>query len=42
LRGAIAEAERRGDHAELAVLTQQKMELDKALRQLHRQHAPRR
>jgi DNA primase len=34
LRTLIAEAERRGDFAELAVLTQQKLELDKALRQL--------
>ena len=37
LRAQIAEAERRGDFAELAVLTQQKMELDRALRQLHNQ-----
>jgi DNA primase len=36
LRALIAEAERRGDFAELAVLTQQKLELDRALRQLHR------
>jgi DNA primase len=35
LRALIAEAERRGDFAELAVLTQQKLELDRALRQLH-------
>jgi DNA primase len=35
LRTLIAEAERRGDHAELAQLTQQKLELDRALRQLH-------
>jgi DNA primase len=35
LRTLIAEAERRGDHAELALLTQQKMEMDRALRQLH-------
>ncbi len=35
LRALIAEAERRADVAELAVLTQQKMELDKALRRLH-------
>ncbi len=34
LRVLIAEAERRGDYAELAVLTQQKLELDKALRRL--------
>jgi DNA primase len=37
LRTLIAEAERRGDHAELAVLTQQKLEMDRALRQLHQQ-----
>ena len=35
LRVLIAEAERRGDFAELALLTQQKLELDRALRQLH-------
>jgi DNA primase len=35
LRALIAEAERRGDHAELAILTQQKLDLDRALRQLH-------
>jgi DNA primase len=35
LRTMIAEAERRGDHAELALLTQQKLDLDRALRQLH-------
>ncbi|MGD0858265.1 MAG: DNA primase [Terracidiphilus sp.] len=35
LRALIAEAERRGDFAELALLTQQKLELDRALRQLH-------
>lgn len=35
LRGLIAEAERRGDVAELAGLTQQKMDLDRALRRLH-------
>jgi DNA primase len=34
LRAQIAEAERRGDHAELAVLTQQKLDLDRALRNL--------
>jgi len=37
LRALIAEAERRGDFAELALLTQQKLELDRALRQLHNQ-----
>jgi DNA primase len=36
LRGSIAEAERRGDFAELAVLIQQKLELDRALSELHR------
>jgi DNA primase len=36
LRAQIAEAERQGDYAELAVLTQQKLELDRALRGLHR------
>jgi DNA primase len=35
MRSQIAEAERRGDAAELAQLTQQKLELDRALRQLH-------
>jgi DNA primase len=35
LRALIAEAERRADFAELAVLTQQKLELDRVLRQLH-------
>jgi len=35
LRALISEAERRSDHAELAILTQQKLELDRALRQLH-------
>ena len=35
LRAQIAEAERRGDFAGLAVLTQQKLDLDRALRQLH-------
>jgi DNA primase len=34
LRTLIAEAERRGDFAELAALTQQKLELDRKLRQL--------
>ncbi len=40
LRAQIAEAERRGDFAELAVLTQQKLDLDRALRQLHNQKPP--
>ena len=35
LRARIAEAERRGDHIELAVLTQQKLDLDRVLRKLH-------
>ena len=39
LRALIAEAERRGDFAELALLTQQKLELDRALRQLHRKNS---
>jgi DNA primase len=37
LRGSIAEAERGADFAELAALTQQKLDLDRALRQLHNQ-----
>jgi DNA primase len=40
MRAQIAEAERRGDLAELAVLTQQKLDLDRALRQLHNQRPP--
>ena len=40
LRTLIAEAERSGDHAELALLTQQKLDLDRALRQLHNQRPP--
>jgi DNA primase len=36
LRASIAEAERRGDSAEIAILMKQKMELDNALRRLHR------
>jgi DNA primase len=35
LRVLIAEAERQGDHAELAVLTQKKLALDRELRRLH-------
>jgi DNA primase len=35
LRGQIAEAERNGDFAGLAILTQQKLELDRGLRRLH-------
>jgi len=40
LRELIAAAERRGDYAELAVLTQQKLDLDRALRQLHNHRPP--
>jgi DNA primase len=40
LRALIAEAERRGDFAELALLTQQKLELDRALRQLQTHRDP--
>lgn len=40
LRARIAEAARLGDHAELAILTQQKLELDRALRQLHTRKPP--
>ena len=36
MRTQIAEAERRGDFNELALLTQRKLELDRALRQLQR------
>ena len=35
LRAQIAEAERKGDFTELALLTQKKLELDRALRELH-------
>jgi DNA primase len=42
LRELIAEAERRGDFAELALLTQQKLDMDRALRQLHNQRPPER
>jgi DNA primase len=42
LRAGIAEAERRGDQAELALLTQQKLDLDRALRQLHYERPPER
>jgi DNA primase len=35
LRAEIADAERRSDNVQLAVLTQQKLDLDRALRQLH-------
>jgi DNA primase len=37
LRGQIAEAERKGDSGGLALLTQKKLELDRALRRLHGQ-----
>ena len=40
VRVLIAEAERRRDVAELATLSQQKMDLDRALRRLHDRHAP--
>jgi DNA primase len=40
LRALIAEAERRGDFAELAVIMQQKLDLDRKLRQLHNQKPP--
>jgi DNA primase len=42
LRTLIAEAERRGDFTELALLMQQKLDLDRALRQLHNQMPPER
>jgi DNA primase len=42
LRGLIAEAERRGDASELAALTQQKLQIDKALRLLHDRRHPER
>jgi DNA primase len=41
LRTLIAEAERRGDFTELALLTQQKLDLDRTLRQLHNQQPER-
>jgi DNA primase len=40
LRVLIAEAERRTDHAELAILTQKKLTLDRALRELHNCRPP--
>jgi DNA primase len=40
LRVLIAEAERRGDFAELALLTQQKLDLDRALRGLQNRRPP--
>jgi DNA primase len=36
LRALLTEAERRGDHSELAVLLQEKFGLDRALQKLHR------
>ena len=36
LRAQIAQAERQGDIGGLALLTQQKLEMDRALRLLHR------
>jgi DNA primase len=40
LRALIAEAERRGDFTELALLTQQKLDLDRALRGLQNHRPP--
>jgi DNA primase len=40
LRALIAEAERRGDFTELALLTQQKLDLDRALRELQNHRPP--
>jgi DNA primase len=40
LRAQIAEAERRGDFTQLAALTQQKLELDRTLRQLQNLRPP--
>ena len=42
LRALIAEAERQSDYAGLALLTQQKLDLDRALRQLHGTKGPER
>jgi DNA primase len=42
LRVEIADAERRGDDGGVALLTQQKLDLDRKLRQLHSQKAPER
>ena len=39
VRAEIAEAERRGDFAELALVTQKKLELDRVLRRLHSKNA---
>jgi DNA primase len=40
VRAQIAEAERRGDFTELALLTQRKLELDRTLRDLHHRNPP--
>jgi DNA primase len=40
LRAQIADAERRGDTAEVVELTRQKLQIDKALRQLHDRRGP--
>jgi DNA primase len=40
LRAQIAEAERRGDSTQLTALTQQKLELDRTLRQLQNHRPP--
>ena len=40
IRAEIAEAERNGDFAGLTLLTQKKLELDKALRELHNRRPP--
>ncbi len=42
LRALIAEAERRGDFTEVTLLTQQKLDLDRALRELHNRRPPER
>jgi DNA primase len=40
LRALIAEAERRVDFTEVLLLTQQKLQLDRALRELHNHRPP--
>jgi DNA primase len=40
VRAQIGEAERRGDYAGVALLTQKKLDLDRALRELHRHKRP--
>ena len=42
LRAEIADAEHRGDYGGVALLTQQKLDLDRKLRQLHSREAPER